>query len=117
MPLALHLVASAPGWPLCTMLMYSQRLGDDCFVAFHDDPVLHCKFVPVREGETYSRLELGFPGEPSSLNDCTEGLLHLILCCVLSEFLQTGCGDVTHQHDFKSVIFSRALGDLCVWSS
>ena len=39
MLLALNLVASAPGWPWCTMFMYSlcSDWGDDGFVGFQDN--------------------------------------------------------------------------------
>lgn len=77
-----------------------QRLGNNCFVALHDDPVLQCEFMSVREEETNSRLELVCSGGPSSLNNCTEGLQDLILCYVLSEFFQMGCRDVSHLYGF-----------------
>ena len=78
---------------------------------------LHCEFVSIREEDFHSRLELAFFGRPAFLNERAEGLQDLVHCCVPSEFLQMGCGDVAHQHDFKSVVFSGTLGYQHVWGS
>ena len=41
-------------------LLSVQGLGDDCFVAFHDEPILHCPFVSVGKDKTDSMLEHHF---------------------------------------------------------
>jgi len=53
------------------MVIYS---GDDCFVGFHKNTIIHSEFVPVGKGGNDGGLEMAFSGRPFTLDDCTEGL-------------------------------------------